>query len=76
MTDATLAAIAVEIDRLRERLRTNEVRQAAVLVLVDDKAYLSLKTASKAEAQQYLGNALLKLFVDSGLATQEEVDKV
>lgn len=74
MTDAGLAAISVEIERLRDSLP--DVRQAAVLVLVDGKVYLSLKVGSKEEGQRFLGAGFIKALVQGGLTTQEEIDSM
>jgi lipid II:glycine glycyltransferase (peptidoglycan interpeptide bridge formation enzyme) len=73
MTDAALAAITVEIARLREELP--EIPRAAVLVLVGDKAYLSVKAADEDDAKGYLANGLLEAFLRGGLVTQREVDE-
>lgn len=74
MTDAALATIACEIGRLRESIARGEVDRAAVVLLIGDKVYLSVKARSEHDAKDYLGQGLLKAFIEGRLATQEEID--
>lgn len=69
MKDATLAAIAIELGRLREQLAT--VDRAAVLLLVGGKVYLSVKARSADDARAYLGAGLLEAFERGGLLDDE-----
>jgi hypothetical protein len=80
MKDATLAAIAEELARLRERLARGKVRHAAVfLFLADpeggpDKVYSSVVAPTEREAKAFIGRCMLEAFVRGGLMTEQEVD--
>ena len=76
MKDETLADIIEELQRLRRRLAQRKVRRAAVLLLVEDKCYFAVKTATQEEAKTYLGEGVLQAFIRGGLTTADEVEKL
>lgn len=77
MKDATLAAIAVEIDHLRTALTDGTVEHAVVILCVGNppKLYYAQRGPSEEEGKAYLSFVLEQALIKSGLVSQAQWDE-